>query len=685
MRQFFQRGARCDTHELMKPALLFAVAAGLLAAAQPPALERRERSKSEITAYLVRQAAEITRRAREEVTDRSKWEAVRTRRAGEMRDMLGLLPWPKRTPLNARVTGTLDKGSYTIEKLAFESFPKVYVTGNLYLPKQRKGKVPAIIYVCGHAYSPHGDKTAYQRHGISFAKNGYACLILDSIQIAEVYGMHHGVAYQEMDEWYSRAYSPAGVEVWNAMRAIDYLETRPEIDASKIGMTGRSGGAAMTLFTAPVDPRVKVAAPIMGISTYEEHVRAGTERRHCDCMFPINFLLHDMVHLSALIAPRPLLVAHGKLDLLFPVPGYTAVEQMMQALFQSYGKPEAFQNLVVDTEHKDSDFLREQALRWFDRFLLGVPDRKLDMAYTDAEPETLAVFGGKPPADAQNYRLHEILTPAAQFRTFTSRAQWESHRNTVLSTLREKVFAAFPASPAAPVVKWSGKPGDAVRDAEIVTESGIHVRVQVRFPRPVQPEKQPALLYVASDPEDDTAIASMYRAIPSGVRMTLWPRGVGEVPWEKSFWRSVQRSAMQTGRTVDSMRLWDVLRAIEVLRTLPETDPSRITLTGKGVAAGLALYAALLDKGVHQVILTDPPPSHTYGPIFLGVLRHVDMPEAVAMMAPRRVTFYARMPGVFEKARHVYALYGQPGVPGISMSVDAVLRGRYDHGFASGH
>ena len=71
-----------------------------------------------------------------------------------------------------------------------------------------------------------------------------------------------------MYDWYSRGYTPAGVETWNAMRAIDYLETRPEVDKNRIGMTGRSGGAAMSWFTAAVDPRIKVVSPIMGISTY---------------------------------------------------------------------------------------------------------------------------------------------------------------------------------------------------------------------------------------------------------------------------------------------------------------------------------------------------------------------------------------------------------------------------------
>lgn len=657
-----------------------------LCAAEPSGFERREQSKRQVAAYLVREAERVTQKAAHELRNRETWENVRAARLEETRDMLGLLPWPMRTPLRARVTGVLDQGAYTVEKIAFESLPKVYVTANLYLPKQRQGRIPGVVYVCGHSFSPYGDKTAYQRHGISFAKNGYACMILDSVQIAEIYSIHHGVMFQELDEWYSRAYTPAGIEVWNAMRAIDYLERRPEIAPNKIGMTGRSGGAAMTLFTAAVDPRVRVAAPIMGISTYAEHLRASTASLHCDCMFPINFRLHDMAHLAALIAPRPLLLAHGKQDKLFPEPGYSDVERMMRALYASYGKPEAFDNIVVNTGHQDSDFLREQAIRWFDRFLLGMPDRKLDMEYKDANPASLAVFAGSPPADSQNHRVHEILTPAAAFRTYPSRNAWEAHRSRVLAALREKVFGAFPERPAPPAWRYvSGKPGDAVRELQIDTEEGITIRAQIRRPRPVKEGKQPGLVYVASDGEDDAAIANLFRAVPSGVKFVVWARGVGDIAWEQSFWRLTQRSAMQIGRTVDSMRLWDVLRAVEVLRNENDVDSQRITILGKGVSGALGLYAAILDPGIHQTILIDPPSSHVQGPYFLGVLRHLDMPEAVAMVAPRRVLFYARMPAAFEKARHIFAHYGQPAMPAVFMSVDAALRDRLDYGFASGY
>ena len=157
------------------------------------AWRRMLESKRAVTEYLNRAARAITDRAAAEVSSPAAWEKVRDQRRQELRDMLGLLPWPPRTPLHVRITGRLERDGYTIEKIAFESVPKFYVTGNLYLPKTRKGAAPAVIYVCGHAGSPYGAKTQYQRHGISLAKNGYVAFILDPIQIAEIFSPHHGV------------------------------------------------------------------------------------------------------------------------------------------------------------------------------------------------------------------------------------------------------------------------------------------------------------------------------------------------------------------------------------------------------------------------------------------------------------------------------------------------------------
>ncbi len=640
-------------------------AAALFAQTPEENLRRMLASKQEITACLIKEARRITGQTAAEIASRESWEKVRDVRRREMRDMLGLDPWPARTPLNLRITGRIDKPDYTIEKIAFESLPKVYVTGNLYLPKKRDGRLPTIIYVCGHSLSPHGAKAMYQRHGITFARNGYACFILDPIQIAETFALHHGVMNQEMYDWYARGYTPAGVEVWNAIRAADYLETRPEVDRNKLGITGRSGGAAMSWFAGAVDERFKVVVPVMGISTYAANVAANTQRHHCDCMFAINTYLHDMMAQGALMAPRPLLMAHGKKDVLFPVPGYEEFEQRVGSLYAAYGQRDRFRNLVVDTAHADSNLLRGEAVKWFDRWLKDIPPREPVLDYTDEPAASLAVFGGNPPADAQNFRVHEF---------FTAR---QKPPDNLVRTLREKVFRAFPASPPPLDIRATPKiTAGSWQDFDFTSEAGITVHALWR-PSRAQDKTWPALLYVASDGEDRAAIQDSLRQTLSnreiGV-LVVYPRGVGEIPWEKSFWKDTLRNSMHVGRTVDSMRLWDVLRALDVLGAQAGfSKPERITVLGKGVSGTLGLYAAILDRRIDQVMLLDPPVSHTQGPIFLNVLRYTDLPEAASLIAPRPLVFYGRIPREYEHLK-----------PRLAMSVEPVVRGRYDHNFAAG-
>lgn len=664
-------------------ALLYSLALGILLQAQPP-----DSPRAAVEANLILQARRITATAAVEAASRQSWEPLRARRREEMRDSLGLLPWPARTPLNARVTRTIDRGDYTVELVAFESLPQVYVTANLYLPKSRTGKIPAIIYVCGHAFSEHGNKTSYQRHGISFARNGYAAIILDSVQTAETFGTHHGVGRQRFLDWFSRAYTPAAIEVWNAIRAIDYLETRPEIDPARIGMTGRSGGAAMTWFTAAIDERIKVAAPIMGISTYAANLEADTQRGHCDCMFPINFPRHDMLHQGALIAPRPLLMAHGVQDTLFPVPGYREFERVIGGLYTSYGHPERFHNIEVDTGHADSDFLRREAIAFFDRHLLGTPPRNLVMEYENLPEAELAVFAGTPPADSRNHLAHEILLPAAEFAPPRDRHEWDARRQRLLKTIREKVFSPL-AQPvrAPPVRRLPPVDKQPWRELAIETAEGVTVRAFLRKPAKIE-RPLPALLYIASEGEElweiDGILSAAHRRNVS-VRMVLYPRGTTTSPLRRIDAVGLLRNAMHVGETIDSLRLHDVLRAAAALRAEEGVDPARILVAGEGAAAGLAIYTALLDESIEQVALIRPPLSHREAPIFLGILRHLDLVEAVALLAPRRVSFYNHLPEPFEAVRRVYTLYGKPDHLFLTMHLEGLLEGRFDHGFASGN
>jgi dienelactone hydrolase len=640
--------------------------------------ERMRAGREEVLAWMNAEARRITDGAAAEMESRQTWEPQIERRRREMREMLGLEPGPRKTDLNARITGRVDRGEYTIEKVAFESLPKVYVTANLYLPKERSSKVPAVIYVCGHAYSEFGAKASYQRHPITLARHGYAAMILDPIQIAETFALHHGILNNELYDWYSRGYTPAGLEVWNVIRALDYLETRPEIDGEKFGITGRSGGAAMSWFSAAVDERLKVVVPVMGNSTYAANVEDNTQRRHCDCMFAINHRLHDMTHQGALIAPRPLFMAHGRQDPLFPVPGYEEFERVVGRLYESYDRADRFRNLVVESGHQDSELLRAEAVKWFDRHLMGIPQREIDVTVDELPHEELAVFGGIPPPDALNFRVHEFFVPAAKPEAPATRAAWTARRDDLLGKLRDEVFATFPKDAAAPALVEGAMPApDGFAARSFRSEPGITIQTLLRR---LEEAAGPALLYVASDGEDWAGIQDTLREVLGGSNsvMVAWPRGVGEVPWPKKFWKDVQRNAMHLGRTVDSMRLWDVIQAS---RALAAETGAEVVVAGDGVAGALGLYAGVLEERIAQSILINAPTSHRDAPLFLGILRHTDLPEAAALMAPRRVTFYGRLPEEFRVTREIFGLLGAYDRCRLSLSIHGALNDRFDHDF----
>ena len=136
--------------------------------------------------------------------------------------MLGLSPLPEKSPLKAAITRTLDRGDYVVDMLHYQSRPGLYVTANLYRPGQVEPgqRFPAILYVCGHSgRGRNGNKTAFQSHGIWFARHGYVCLVVDTLQLGEIAGVHHGTYREERWWWLSRGYTPAGVECWKIGRA----------------------------------------------------------------------------------------------------------------------------------------------------------------------------------------------------------------------------------------------------------------------------------------------------------------------------------------------------------------------------------------------------------------------------------------------------------------------------------
>ncbi|MCA9056456.1 MAG: acetylxylan esterase, partial [Planctomycetaceae bacterium] len=322
--------------------------------------------------YLRIETARLTDDCLSDIATLADWTARRDEYRRQLFNMLGLDPLPERTPLNAVTTGSVEHADFTVENVHFESRPGLYVTGNLYLPKDAPEPLPAVLYVCGHGAVKkdgvsYGNKTHYQHHGEWLARHGYVCLTIDTIQLGEIEGLHHGTYREKMWWWHSHGYTPAGVEAWNCIRALDYLQSRSEVDPERIGVTGRSGGGAYSWWIAALDERIKAAIPVAGITSLKNHVVDDCIEGHCDCMFMVNTYGWDFPLLAALVAPRPLLISNTDKDGIFPLDGVYDVYTKTRRIYELYGKPEQIGLNITEGPHKDTQELRVHAFVWLDR------------------------------------------------------------------------------------------------------------------------------------------------------------------------------------------------------------------------------------------------------------------------------------------------------------------------------
>ncbi|HEX5218246.1 MAG TPA: acetylxylan esterase [Verrucomicrobiae bacterium] len=292
---------------LLRLIIVFSMSVPLIAADTPP------RGNQMVADYFRNETLLLVDRCLADIRTREDWNGKRDEYRRQLQEMLGLLPMPERTDLKPVMTGKLEEAEFTVEKIQFQASPGLYCTANLYLPKHLTNPAPTILYECGHWRLvtngvSYGNKAMYQMDGAWFARNGYVCLVLDTVLAAEIQGIHTGTRDRGMWWWNSRGYTPAGVEAWFGMRALDYLCTRPEVDTNRFGITGHSGGGAYSWTVTALDDRIKVAAPLAGMADIACHIGDGVMDSHCDCNFPVNLYRWDFPQLAAMAAPRPLLI-----------------------------------------------------------------------------------------------------------------------------------------------------------------------------------------------------------------------------------------------------------------------------------------------------------------------------------------------------------------------------------------
>lgn len=592
--------------------------------------------------YFAQETARVAAGSLGEIRTLEDWTGQRAALREQLQEMLGLLPYPEKTDLKATITGRVEQPDFFVEKVHFQSMPGLYVTGNLYVPREVKGRVPAILYVCGHARVAEGkvsfgNKTNYQHHGIWFARHGYVCLIIDTIQLGELEGLHHGTYREGMWWWNARGYTPEGVEAWNCIRALDYLQARPEVDGEKIGMTGRSGGGAYTWFTAALDERVKVAVPVAGMTDLQNHVVDGCVAGHCDCMFMVNTHRWDYAKVAALLAPRPLLIANSDKDAIFPLDGVVRVHRDVARIYALHRASDKLGLLITEGPHKDTQDLQVPTFRWFNRFLKNDESLIRVPAEKRFKPAELRVFA-ELPTDQRTTKAHEFFVPAAAPGLPADAEAWAKQRDEWRRLLREKAFGGWPtADTAGPLDVRRVSTGAGGDVWEFTAHGNIRLPLAVVRTAGARPKRVVLRVVDAKDFAAARAEAQARADVKAGeAAVVVFPtRGLLSEGMNARDQVQVRRRYMLLGQTQDGMTVWDIGRAVAALRSAEMLGAAEVQLEGVGHQAVNAAYAALFAEGVGGVEMIAPPASHHTGPDYLNVLRFLDVPQAVAMVAER--------------------------------------------------
>ncbi len=654
--------------------LLTGILTPALLAQDIPFLTRPEADQcNNIRLYLEEAAAQITDQDLAGIHTLQDWQEIRKERYHELAEMLSLedVPWNrKREKPRVKITGVLREKGYRIEKLYYESLPSLYVPANLYIPDNaRKKATPAILYVCGHAPT---QKVHYQAHARKFAQLGFVCLIIETIQWGEVRGDHWGAYARGWFHWYSRGYDPAGVEVWNAMRGLDLLAGRPEVNPEKLGVTGISGGGSQSWYIAALDPRIKAAAAVCGASTLKSHILTRTIDGHCDCMMPVNTYRRDFKTIGALIAPRPFLIAQADRDGLNTLESVRELYGDIKKIYDLYGKCDQITLVETPGGHSYHKTSREKIFSFFIKHLMGEdipPEKAGDIDMSPAEQlseEALRVYINGPPEDDLTTKIQDSFVRIPAPPVISNKEELFSFRDSVKRFLLRETFGAFPEDPV------PFDPGHIYRTADgakygrdifsFVSEKGWRMKVDIRWNE--DPKQDNPLLIVLRNPDEDRwASESFVNEIHPGCNVAyLEVRGVGENGWDPGLQWHIRRASAWTGRTIASMQVYDLLRCMQFCRTLRGVDKKKISIAARDDLGAVALYAALLDGNCQKVILKNPPatqdtasrPDGRGAAIeMLNCLRVTDVYQLPALIYPAETVVTGKRPDTYRWSEEV--------------------------------
>jgi dienelactone hydrolase len=473
-----------------------------------------------------------------------EWKA---RRAGLQKQVLsaaGLLPFPVRNPLNAQVFGRITYADYSIEKVYIETLPGFYLAGNLYRPVGKKGPFPGMLAPHGHAqYGRLADDELFSvpSRGINHARQGYVVFAYDMIGYNDTVQLPHVFGTTPREQLWS--FGPLGLQTWNSVRALDFLESLPDVDKNRLLVTGESGGGTQTFMLCAVDDRPKWSAPVNMISLI---MQGGSPCENA----PSLRVGTNNVEIAALMAPKPMLMvaATGDWTRNTPREEYPA----MKKLYDLYDAGSQVETVQIDAPHNYNKASREQVYQFFGKHVLGETDlsKLREKRIRQEKLQDMLVFHGRPlPPNALD--LKGLF------------AQW---------------------------IKAANAQNAAERDVKVLRER-LAVALGVQWPQRVEAApgafakgKGGAVLAIGAPGPGDGR---------SQLRIDLRPDSPAAA-LETRYYLTFNRSD-------DARRVQDIINAVAWLRQQGETT---ITIKAAGKAAVLATFAAAV---LEQPVKLDAP------------------------------------------------------------------------------
>jgi dienelactone hydrolase len=575
----------------------------------------------DLTRYLRDEASRLLAGRRREVAAMKSPEQIRARQERLRADFLRSLgDLPERTPLNPRVVGTLEGQGYRVEKVFFESRPDHHVTGLLYLP-EAKLPVPAVLVPCGHTANGKAGDT-YQRICILLARNGMAAFCYDPIGQGERVQKLDPGGKPAIRQGSTTEHTLAGIgailvgrqaasyRIWDGLRALDFLASRPEIDSSRLGCTGNSGGGTLTAYLMALDDRIAVAAPSCYITSLERlFATIGPQDAEQNITGQVAFGL-DHADYIILRAPRPTLLAVGTRDF-FDIQGSWDTFREVKLIYGRLGFGERVDLFESDEEHGFTSPRRVASVRWLRRWLLKIDDAITETESSIATDEqvrctstgqVLSDLKGRSVFDL-NAEKEEQLRPCRE--SFSRSSSSSAFRLRVKKRLGIESRKLMPR-----VAQLEERPDlrrGRLRELLIETEPGIAITALEVIPD--WPDgRAPTVVRIGYDRAAELAPGGAVemlagegrRVVLAELRGMRWSdHRVAPNSRQSLLGPDVNEAflALHLARPLLGQRTLDVLALLEVLRGGTETgsDPG-FEIQAAGPAALAALHAAALDE-----------------------------------------------------------------------------------------